>query len=687
MRAILIGLAAAGTAVPAVSAQTTDRCKTLDWHHAHQALGARALTARDLVGLRDIGPVGEDNPASHVMSISPDRRWVAFQLRQADPDANDYCIGMAVLALDGSQEARFVDVGGDLILAPDGVETEPATAIGIPATITPRWSPDNRWFAFLKRVDGVTRVWRADLEGRRSLPISPEGVNVSDFRIVDARRVIIKVSSLPEAVDDESRTGFHYDERFVPMRSSIPILARNEARYWAVNIVTGVQQHASGADISLFRSQPIPITTSKRQCMLSRSPKAEGIFAATKLEMTCGHERVVCDKSTCEKSYGPLWTAGSKVRFMRREGWAQMTTAVYEWSPETGRVQRLYATNAMLADCQPRSPGEILCLREMSLRPRHLIALQLPSGRIREIADPNPEFAHLTVGTVERMRLTSNIGIPAFADVVLPVNYRLGQHYPLIVVQYQSRGFLRGGIGDEFPIQLFANNGFFVLSVQRPQPAGSLGTPKDAIDLDRLNLIDFADRRNVLSVIEQGVDALVARGVVNPGQVGITGLSDGSSTVQFAALNSSRFTAGIASGCCWEPGQTAWLGPAFSTRLAAIGWPDISVDAPSFWKRMSLTRNAKDVRFPLLFSATDDEFRIAVASFTALREAGKPTDLFVFPGEFHIKWQPAHRLAAYERSLDWFMFWFFGEMPSDPRRHAEAQRWSMMSKAHVSGDD
>src|SRR3546814_5504241 len=78
----------------------------------------------------------------------------------------------------------------------------------------------------------------------------------------------------------------------------------------------------------------------------------------------------------------------------------------------------------------------------------------------------------------------------------------------------------------------------------------------------------------------------------------------------------------------------------------------MTTNAPSFWDRMSLVRNAQRVRFPLLFEAADDEFRAAVESVTALREAGKPADLFVFPGEYHIKWQPAHRLAAYERGLD-----------------------------------
>src|SRR3546814_4567827 len=40
--------------------------------------------------------------------------------------------------------------------------------------------------------------------------------------------------------------------------------------------------------------------------------------------------------------------------------------------------------------------------------------------------------------------------------------------YPLVVVQYDTRGFLRGGTGDEYPIQALAASGFAVLSVSRP---------------------------------------------------------------------------------------------------------------------------------------------------------------------------------------------------------------------------
>src|SRR3546814_19484681 len=100
----------------------------------------------------------------------------------------------------------------------------------------------------------------------------------------------------------------------------------------------------------------------------------------------------------------------------------------------------------------------------------------------------------------------------------------------------------------------------------------------------------------------------------------MTGRSGGSSSVQFAALNSSLFSAAIVSGCCWDTSQTALLGPAVADRYARIGWPSISEDASSFWSRMSLSRNARRVAFPILFSMADEEFRMALEAFTARSE-------------------------------------------------------------------
>src|SRR3546814_19693479 len=52
--------------------------------------------------------------------------------------------------------------------------------------------------------------------------------------------------------------------------------------------------------------------------------------------------------------------------------------------------------------------------------------------------------------------------------------------------------------------------------------------------------------------------------------------------------------------------------------------------------------------------------------------------MFVYPNEHHIKWQPAHRLAVYERDIDRFAFWFQNVVDPDPAKAAEYDRWKEM---------
>jgi hypothetical protein len=77
----------------------------------------------------------------------------------------------------------------------------------------------------------------------------------------------------------------------------------------------------------------------------------------------------------------------------------------------------------------------------------------------------------------------------------------------------------------------------------------------------------------------------------------------------------------------------------------------------------------------LLLQLADDEYAMSLEAFTALREQGKPVDMYVFPDEHHNKVQPAHRLAIYERNVDWFSFWLQGRIDPDPAKADQYAHW------------
>lgn len=638
-----------------------------------------ALTEVDLARLRDIGPVTAD-PQRHIFTLSPDQRRIAFQVREADPAANTYHLKMYVLDIRRGNVPILVDQGGEMIRDTISAVGGVLVHTGFPSTITPRWSPDGTGIYFLKRVQGATQIWKAATDGSGSAAVTHDAGEIEDFTLSsDGQRLIYSSRERDPAkqaqLKQESLAGYRYDSRFIPLFSSKPIafpITRNVVR--ALDFRSGQLALATEADEARITGQASPtvdleaVSHDGKRAWTSK-PSNGKLGAPTELNATDDAGRIwKCGAPTCAGPETAWWTAdGERVRFIRREGWARSSTAVYDWHPGQSAPALLYSTNDLLIDCQPLGE-DFICLREQSTRPRHLVILNWRDKSERILYDPNPKFRRLSLGRVERLQWRNEFGVASFGDLVYPVGYQPGRAYPLVVVQYMTRGFLRGGTGDEFPIQSFANHGFAVLSVERPRSTTIVPDANSMVELEQGLLKDFKDRRNVLSTIEAGVQLLIARGLVVRDKIGITGLSDGSSTVQFAAINSRMFKVGSVSGCCWEPYQDALLGPAVAADFRSRGWPPIVRDAPSFWSRISLVRNAGTIAFPLLMQQSDDEYRAALASYTALEERGNPVALYVFPNEYHVKWQPAHRLSAYRRNVRWFEYWL-----QDKRKAAE---WS-----------
>lgn len=662
----------------------------------------RALQPEDLVRLRDIGPEHPVGSEHNIFAISPDGRWLAFEIHRADPVANDYCVGIAVLPIvgHGPHRPRLLDSGGELIPTTFRQYGWAELPSGLPSPVSPRWAPDGRWVAFLKREHGSTQVWRTNLSEAEGRQITHSRADVEDFRIAEDGRTILYAARpglIKEAadIDREGLHGWHFDARAYPVRGARPRMPDSSpVEYFAVDVASGFVRRATPREAARF-THPAPTPSGgvsisempfgklawiePAKSELQPSPKHIVVDLGDGRDLPCAFKTCIVDSSSTT-----WWSAdGKRLRYTRREGWAGSLTAIYEWVPRRNAPKRLYRTDDALIECHPVA-DDIICLREQSRRPRDLIRIDLASGRVSELFNPNPEFSRLALGRVKRLHWTSAYGFRAYGDLVYPVGYREGRRYPLIVIQYRTRGFLRGGVGDEFPIQAFSNRGYFVLSTENPSYKALVGRHKTDAETARAFNRAFTGRRRLLESIEQEVRSLIADGLIDKHRIGITGLSDGSSTVQFAALNSALFSAASATGCCWEPTQDALIGPAIAEHFHKVGWPAIGESKPKFWSQISLMRNARRVAFPILMQAADNEYLFALQSYTALKHAGVPVDLYIFPDEDHVKSQPAHRLSIYRRNLDWFDFWLCGRLPNDPLGQSEAKRWIEMRNGSAS---
>jgi dipeptidyl aminopeptidase/acylaminoacyl peptidase len=658
----------------------------------------RNISARDLAGIRDIGrsePMSflEESP----LGLSPDGQELAFILNRADVSANRYCRALIVLNVH-TGTPRVVDTGGDFIALRQDLRGLLGMT-GVADATPPRWSPDGQWLAYLRRDRGVTQLWRVSRRSRKAQAVTRSRVDIEAFQWLGEHLLVASRPGLRRAYRlraEEGLRGFRFDDRFVPMRGMKPGIRGNiPQRVDIVDPATGRQWPADARSAALLIPAASPAGPQEpvlkvnmpggaAAWLATRSPERYPSVPGLGFTSPDGTQ-TLCQDSVCTGAITGLWPTpdGRSVWFGVRDRPERGATSFYRWTPRDKRARLLQVTEDVIAGCLRAGP-DLLCLHEASLTPRRLIWFDPETNRQKVLFEPNPEFHHFRHASVRRLRWKNSFGFPAFGDLVLPPGYTAGR-LPLIVVQYRSRGFLRGGTGDEYPILPLAAKGFAVLSVDKPGFYATNTVPEGFArwqDAERLNVSDWNERKSVASSLLSGIDAVRALGVIDSAKVGITGLSDGSTTAWYLLINSDAFAATAVSTCCADP-KTDLLagGMAWAAEREEMGYPSPIDDRPDFWRPVSPAMNAARIRTPVLLQLADEEAGRALEAFDAFRRARLPTDMYIFPAEHHVKMQPAHRLAIYERVIDWFSFWLQGRIDPDPAKADQYARWQALQTA------
>ncbi|WP_454798692.1 Atxe2 family lasso peptide isopeptidase [Novosphingobium lindaniclasticum] len=661
----------------------------------------RDIGPADLVRLRDVGYSDVIPGPGSPFALSPDGRLLAFVVKRADPAVNTTCSALVVVpvgeaaggrkAKGGTVDARILDRGGALPLVA-GVYRGLFITSGFSQQITPVWSPDGKSLAYRKKVDGVVQIYRVSLDGSGASQITHSDVDVEDFSWSPDGSQITYLAR-PGQLESKRRTqaagltGWLYDSSVLPHKSWDP-------RPW----VRTIPQVAFTTDLATGKARPA--TEDERRRVMPEAPPGtaydlmakspSGAMAWTERAganpdaeqrlwgMLAGGKKQACAHAECAGRIVQAWwdTRGTSVLFLRRQGWNREEWALYRWTPATQRLASITRTLDALTGCL-LAGTDLVCGRENALMPRRVVAIDTRSGKSRTVFDPNPEFGQFRLGKVQRLRWTNDLGLPSWGDLVLPPGYDGKTRLPLVIVQYHSFGFLRGGTGDDYPILPLAAKGFAVLSFDRPPTVSSIDPGvKNWDDALAVQFKGWADRRSIFSSLDRGIDEAVATGFVDPGRIGISGLSDGASTIEFGLVNSRRFAAAAMSTCCDDMLSSLVLGGfAWGENNIKLGLPPSVDNDREYWRPVSLSVNARKIDTPLLMQLADRESLLALPALGALREAGKPVEMFVYPDEYHSKWQPAHRLAVYERAIDWFAYWLRSERDPDPAKQEQYARW------------
>jgi dipeptidyl aminopeptidase/acylaminoacyl peptidase len=170
---------------------------------------------------------------------------------------------------------------------------------------------------------------------------------------------------------------------------------------------------------------------------------------------------------------------------------------------------------------------------------------------------------------------------------------------------------------------------------------------------------------------------------VDRSKVAMGGLSHGSEIALWVASHSDLLAAVSISSGQIEP-VNYWAGsvpgsdqPYFLKKVWGLGSPE---ETPARWRLISTALNAERIQIPVLFQLPELEARRIPELYGRLVRSRTPTELFAFPDEAHIKVQPRHRLAVYDRNLDWFRYWLQDFRDPQADKSDQYRRWDLLRK-------
>jgi dipeptidyl aminopeptidase/acylaminoacyl peptidase len=667
-----------------------------------------ALTADDVLGMTDLGGV----------AASPTGNDIAFVSRRADPLCDCYHQRLHLADRRTGDVVVLDDIGQPFVaVMPDG------SINGALMTAQPLWATDGRRLAFLANVRGRSVLRTYDVSRRKIENVETRGEEVFAFIWSKAQVLIYQTArenpSVVAEAERSERTGYLYGEQFrgvaagrLPVTPRVPITLAWSADMFAspraavsqlraVHVDTGESRPATETERSmfqqarpssahqsiLFRRSSVRQAASGRFRLSLDEPTIDGATRVSVLDTESANHEARDIGSFCNgtvaDSYGdsasPLFAL---VCAPDTEMWKDLAWFI-KVDPLSLRPKRWFELAApgifdgLLGLPCDLTHGEMVCVEEQASSPPRLVLIT-STGQRRMLFDPNGELRARHYGKVERLVWSNQFGVKTWAYLVYPTGYSNGRKYPLAVVQYNASGFLRGGTGNEYPMFPLAEAGFFVLNFQQPEPAPE---PENLTDRERTvaNWHNNKWRKSIQDSLDVVIEHLTARGLVDPNRIAYTGLSGGANQIDYALSNKRRIAAVISSTCCIGPEN--WPSTAANLTYGPFrevtGWANPATD-PNYeksWSAVSPSLHVPDIHAPILVHASESEMLGANALWLKMRYHHKPMEIYILPGEHHIKNRPVHRQAVYRRNIDWLRFWLQGYEDTSSATPDQYPRW------------
>jgi dipeptidyl aminopeptidase/acylaminoacyl peptidase len=317
-----------------------------------------------------------------------------------------------------------------------------------------------------------------------------------------------------------------------------------------------------------------------------------------------------------------------------------------------GTAQRLVPGKLLVTDqCSAAGHSAVLAASDTAAPEIHA----LENGALRRLSTHNDALmAELALGAVEDIAFTGADGEAVHGLLIKPVGYQAGTRYPTLVWIHggpngqDGHGLDFAPYSPPFEAQWFAAHGYAVLAINYH---GSSGRGQAFAS----SIVGAWGHKEVTDLLA-AVDYAVGQQIADPQRLGIGGWSYGGILTDYTIATDTRFKAGII-GAGSANQLSMYGGDQYILQYNAEFGPPWKSEA--LWVQESYPFfHADRIRTPTLFLGGEKDFNVPVIGgeqmYEALRTLGVPTQLIVYPGQFHEIERPSYLKDRAQRYLEWF---------------------------------
>ena len=367
------------------------------------------------------------------------------------------------------------------------------------------------------------------------------------------------------------------------------------------------------------------------------------------LSVSDGHLRPLTDKLDRAVAAPYFAADGKSIGFLVEDDGSNYPARV---DLATGEVERL-VPGPVAAHDESAAAGHTAVLASSDTQAAEVFALE--NHELRMLTSHNEALlAEIKFGAVQDMSFKSKDGTEIHGQIVKPPSYVSGRKYPTILWIHggpngqDQHELVVEGYGPAFERQLLAGQGYVVLAVNYRGSTGRGAQFARSIEADW-------GHKEVEDLLA-GVDYAVRSGIADPVRLGIGGWSYGAILTDYTIAHDTRFKAAIAGAGSGNQSGMWGLDEYALQYNHELGTPWKS--AALYMKLSYPFFHADQIHTPTLFMGGDKDFNVPLAGgeqmYLALRTLGVPTQLVIYPEQFHVFTKPSFLVDRAERYIAWY---------------------------------